>query len=110
MGIQCALKAEGCRDARFNADPRVHDAPFVESAEHEWTVARLGHTYGFALDMEGVGDVPEDLRTESFFSGRTWSRTWYYGDAFARFASDIVLEFRLRTGYNQRNPSYICAP
>ena len=33
------------RGARFNAYARVHDVPFVESAEDEWSVVRLGRAY-----------------------------------------------------------------
>ena len=47
----------------------------------------------------------EELRPKAIFNCRTWSRVWYYGDAFARFAIDIVLDFRIRTGFNQRHPS-----
>ena len=67
-----------CRGAGFKADPRVYDAPFMGSAEDEWTVARFGRAYDCALDAEGVGEVPQDLRPASIFSGRTWSRAWYY--------------------------------
>ena len=39
--------------------------------------------------------------------GRDRSTT---GMLFARFAQDAVLEFRIHTGYGQRNPSYVCSP
>ena len=100
----------GRRGVRFDADPRVHDAPFVGSAEDEWTVAHVGRAFGHALDHGVDVDLPSDLRPEALYCGGTWSRAWYYGDAFGRFACDVVLEFRTRSGYNQRSPAYVCAP
>ena len=61
----------GCRGAAFAADSRVHDAPFVSSAEDEWTVIRLGHAFGCALDASEPIDVPADMRPEAIFNGRT---------------------------------------
>ena len=59
----------GSRDARLDADHRVHDAPFAGSAEDEWTVVRLGRDYGCVLDANDPVDVPEELRPEALFSG-----------------------------------------
>ena len=73
-------------------------------------MVQLGCAVGCALDADESIDVPADLLPEAIFNGRTWSRSWYCGDAFVRFAQDIVLEFRVRTRYGQRNPSYVCSP
>ena len=70
---------------------------------------QLGCAYGSALDSSESVDVPVDLCPEAIFDGHKWSKAWYYGDAFARFTQDIVLEFRTRTGYSQRNPAFVCA-
>ena len=35
---------------------------------------------------------------------------WYYGEAFMRFAGDILLEFRLRYSYRQRNAVQFVPP
>ena len=51
----------------------------------------------------------EVLCAASIFSGRTWSRARYYGDAFARLAVDIALEFRVRKSFNPHSPSYVFA-
>ena len=49
----------------------MHDALFVGSTEDEWTVVRLDRAYGCALDVKYAVNVPEQLRPEEFFSGRT---------------------------------------
>ena len=99
----------GSCGTRFDADPRVQDAPCVGSAEDEWTVVRLGRAYGHTLDANGYVEVPQELRPKALFLGRTWSHVWYYGDTFPRFAPDIVLEYRTRTEYSQRASSYVCS-
>ena len=59
---------------------------------------RLCRAYGCALDTNIYVYILEELRPEAMFSRHTWSRAWYYGDAFAHFAPDIVLEYHTRTG------------
>ena len=57
----------GCRGARFDADLRVQDAPFVGNAEDELSVVQVVRAYDCALDTNGVGEVPDDLRLTSLF-------------------------------------------
>ena len=85
----------------------MHDAPFVGSAEDEWTAAQLSRAYSCALDSSESVDEPLELRPEAIFNRRTWSKAWYYKDSFACFAQNILLEFRTCTGYSQRKPAYV---
>ena len=98
---QARWKHIGCRGVCIYVDQPVQNAAFAESAEDDWTVVQLGHTYGCALDSSESVDIPVDLRPEAIINGHTWSKAWYYGDAFVRFVQDILLEFRTCTGYIQ---------
>ena len=55
----------GSRSNRFADEPRLHDAPVVDSDEEEWNVAFLGCPYGCALDANDAVDMPEEFRPEA---------------------------------------------
>ena len=88
------------RGLHFYADARMYDAQFAGSAGDKGTVARLGQTLKHALDNDADADCSEDLRPVAFFSSGTWSCALSYADAFGRFATDVVLEFRIHSGYS----------
>ena len=48
----------GCRGVLFDADQRVHDAPFVGSFEDLWFVECLGRAFSCALESSDGTVVP----------------------------------------------------
>ena len=55
----------------FDADTRVHDAPFIGSAEDLWFITRLIRPFDSALDSGDGTGIPYELSPAALFNGRT---------------------------------------
>ena len=69
---------------------------------------RLRRAIGCTHDANGAVDFIAGLISKNNLSGATRLSICYYDISFERFASDIVLEFRIRCGYHQQNQAIVC--
>ena len=67
-------------------------------------------TFGCAFESVSVVDMAENLLPKALLCRIVWLLSWYYGDAFVVLHVTSCWSYAFRTRYNQRSPSYECAP